>query len=244
MPEWPLACASLLALSVWLVLPAASPAAQGLDRLPGNEKVIALTFDEHVEEGVAKRGASETLAILRRNDIRCTFFFTGQAILARPDLVRRIVSDGHEIGNHTFSHAWVLPRDEKEDRLLGELARTQELLRGRAGAAAVPLWRAPYGNVAAQQATWARKIGLAHVGWTLDLLDWESDPRSPRYLTADGMLARFVALLDSRESRGAIVLGHLETARADEHLHSVLQRMIGEARRRGFRFVRVSERAE
>jgi peptidoglycan-N-acetylglucosamine deacetylase len=186
----------------------------------------------------------ETLAILRANGVRCTFFLTGRTLLARPGLAGVLAADGHEIANHGFSHAWVHPRDEREERLLGELSRTQDLLAAAGGASVAPLWRAPYGNVTPQHTQWARaRLGLTHVGWTLDMLDWEADGGSARYLDARGLLGRFLGLLESGEGRGAVVLCHLETARPGDYLHEVLANMIAQARARGFRFVRVSDLA-
>jgi peptidoglycan-N-acetylglucosamine deacetylase len=226
------------------VLAPPAAAGDGITSLSTDERAIALTFDLHTLDPAPRAEGLETLAILRSSVVRCTFFLTGRTLLARPALAGQLADDGHEVANHGFSHAWVNPGDEREDRLLDELGRTQELLAAAGAGATTRLWRAPYGNVTAQHMGWARAgLGLTHVGWTLDLLDWESDRKSPRYLDARGLLARFVQLLDGDRARGAVVLCHLETAREGELLHQVLPDMIAEARTRGYRFVRVSELA-
>jgi peptidoglycan/xylan/chitin deacetylase (PgdA/CDA1 family) len=226
------------------VLAPPAAAGDGITSLPTDERAIALTFDLHTLDPAPRAEGLETLAILRSSGVSCTFFLTGRTLLARPALAGRLAADGHEVANHGFSHAWVNPGDEREDRLLGELGRTQDLLAAGGVGATTRLWRAPYGNVTPQHMAWARAgLGLTHVGWTLDLLDWESDRKSSRFLDARALLARFVRLLDGDRARGAVVLCHLETSREGEFLHQVLPAMIGEARARGYRFVRVSELA-
>ncbi len=220
------------------------PAAYGqsyASRLPTGERVIALTFDDHFEPGVEKYGAREILDILGRNGIKCTFFVTGALVAENPDLIKEIVNRGHEIGNHTYSHAYVMPASDTRERLTAELAKTDSLLEALCGASVVPFWRAPYGNVNKKLIAWAEELGLAHVGWTFDTLDWEFNTSSKNYLDPPKLLARYVRFLSSDQAVGAIVLCHLETQRKKDHLFTVLQAMIEETWKRGFRFVKVSE---
>ena len=67
-----------------------------VSRVSTEEKVVALTFDD----GPTPRGSSSVLGILRRHDVRATFFLMGSLIEKYPDAGRAIVDEGHELGNH------------------------------------------------------------------------------------------------------------------------------------------------
>src|SRR5688500_1431587 len=98
---------------------------------------VALTFDD----GPTELGLDSVLPELEHHGAKATFFVTGREAQARPDLVRRLTEDGHEIGNHSYSHKRMALKSRTfYDR---ELSRTQAVLEGLGVRAT--LFRPPYG---------------------------------------------------------------------------------------------------
>jgi peptidoglycan/xylan/chitin deacetylase (PgdA/CDA1 family) len=246
--------AALLLLGV---LPgfAGAPAAANVASVPKVGPYFALTFDAHAEA----QGAEELLALLRARGVHATIFVTGQFALRYPNLVREAFLDGHEIGNHTFSHphltTWESNRRHEtrpgitRELLQRELRQTTVAITAAIGAEPAPLWRAPYGEHNAAIRSWAAELGLAHVDWThaegrsLDALDWVENPKARNYLSAEAMARRLIEF-EARSGvplAGSIVLMHLGNTRPDLPLLEALPIFLDETDRRGLRPVPVGE---
>lgn len=233
------------------------PAVRDIERGNPARKAVSFTFDG----GSADNAADEILTLLKTKNIRTTLFLTGEFIKRYPDTVRRAAADGHEIGNHTFSHPHLTTfelngRQELREgvdayyvaRQLAQAAQSYELVTGRKMA---PLWRAPYGEVNPQILAWAEQAGYRHVGWTrrvgplasLDSLDWVEDRDSRLYLTGAELKRRFVqvATHEPEKLRGGIFLMHLGTDRKTDKLHWQLDEILKTYLRLGFEIVPVSE---
>jgi peptidoglycan/xylan/chitin deacetylase (PgdA/CDA1 family) len=217
--------------------------------VPGAGPFFALTFDAHVEA----QGAAELLALLRERHVLATIFVTGRFAETYPELLRRAARDGHEIGNHTFSHphltTWA--SNHRHDTRPGitreflqdELLRTAAAIRAAIGRPPSRFWRAPYGEHNATIRAWAAELGLVHVDWThgttdsLDALDWVEKPGTRRYLSPEAM-ARRLLQFERRHGiplAGSIVLMHLGSARPDLPLLEALPIVLDETDRRGLR---------
>ncbi|MFF0248647.1 polysaccharide deacetylase family protein [Streptosporangium sandarakinum] len=184
----------------------------------GKAKCVALTYDDGPGHDTAR-----LLDILARHHARATFFLVGGMVLANADgALRRMVRDGHELGNHTWSHPQLTALSESAVR--AELARTQNVIERRTGVRAT-LMRPPYGATDGRVAAVARRMGLAQVLWNVDTLDWR-DRVTP-------VVARRATAIKP----GSIVLMH------DIHRTTVdaAPRILKELTRRGFVFVTVSE---
>jgi peptidoglycan/xylan/chitin deacetylase (PgdA/CDA1 family) len=106
-----------------------------------SERRIALTFDD----GPDPRTTPRVLGSLREHDLKATFFVLGRQVKENPGLLRRIVEEGHTIGNHTYNHADMSYLSQKRMRL--ELRRTQEAVDDALGYHyPMVLMRPPYGN--------------------------------------------------------------------------------------------------
>ena len=204
-------------------------------------KTIALTFDD----GPAWPWTGAILEELARDSVEATFFVVGRNAERHPDLMRRIWAEGHEIGNHTFTHpnlAAVSPR-----RAELELNATQRVIEAELGRSTV-LFRPPY-NADAEPASAdevtpilrAAQLGYVTVGESLDPEDWqlaaEDSFASPRPRTgrdvANAILEQVHAL------RGNAVLLHDgggDRSRTVEALRIVVPQL----KREGYRFVTVS----
>jgi peptidoglycan/xylan/chitin deacetylase (PgdA/CDA1 family) len=100
---------------------------------------VALTFDIEIDE----RTLYSILDILEARGLKGTFFVTGRWVTAYPDAARRIVADGHEIGNHSLTHPFFTKIGM--DGVAPELDKTEQIVRDVTGASTRPYFRFPYG---------------------------------------------------------------------------------------------------
>ena len=140
----------------------AKPAAARVDC--AKVKCIALTFDDGPGPYTAR-----LLDTLKKHKAKATFFLVGKRVEERRKLARRIAREGHEIGNHSYSHQSLPALPDFE--LTEELSRTQDVLR-RAIGRRPRLMRPPYGHTDARVRAAAGELGLAQVLWTGTTLDW------------------------------------------------------------------------
>lgn len=126
---------------------------------------VALTFDD----GPDPRYTTKILDILKKHDAKATFFLVGARAKAYPDIVNRMITEGHSIGNHTFWH----PNLAKEGtgRLHWELTQTQKVLHQITGKETT-LFRAPYGSLNEELVELAKVMGYNVIGWSVDSNDW------------------------------------------------------------------------
>lgn len=139
-----------------------------------NPKLLALTFDD----GPDPKWTPKVLSTLEAAHVPATFFVIGENALVRPDLLRRMVADGDEIGNHTYTHPNLAGSSEAETRL--EINATQRLVQAYTGRS-MTLFRAPYFGDAEpttadelQPALRAQQAGYTIVGLHVDPNDWQN----------------------------------------------------------------------
>ncbi|MGY1754870.1 polysaccharide deacetylase family protein [Blastococcus sp. SYSU D01042] len=132
---------------------------------PTGERTVALTFDD----GPRPDSTPAVLDVLRSRGVTATFFVTGGNAARHPDLVRRIVAEGHTIGNHSWSHpdlSGLSPAGRA-----AEMDRTSQAVVDATGV--VPcFFRGPYGVHGGAIASQAVERGMSVVGWSLDTRDW------------------------------------------------------------------------
>lgn len=181
---------------------------------------IAMTFDD----GPSEKLTPELLDILAQHHIHATFFVIGRNVVEHPEILQRAVREGHEIGNHSWSHpAFGRMRDES---VRAELQKTDEAIRTAIGVRPV-LMRPPYGSIAARQKKWINsEFGYRIILWDVDPLDWKRP--GPAVVTS-----RIV-----RETRpGSIILSH------DIHPGTIkaMPGTFDQLQAKGFKFVTISE---
>lgn len=152
-------------------------------------KCLALTFDDGPMPETAK-----LLDVLKKQHVSATFFVVGEQAKAHPGVLRRMVAEGHVVGNHSFSHPefWKISAASVKS----QLSRATAAIRKATGKK-VTLFRPPYGESNAKIRSIAGKQGLCQILWSVDSLDWRSKN------------AKEVAKRVLRLARpGAIVLSH------------------------------------
>ncbi|HEV2280817.1 MAG TPA: polysaccharide deacetylase family protein [bacterium] len=182
---------------------------------------IALTFDD----GPSPLATPLLLAVLRRYGAHATFFVIGEHARAYPYLVRTMVANGHEVGDHTYHHPNMVTVGDAVAQ--SEIAAGAAMIDRTAGRPA-EWFRPPGGDYTAGVAEDARRLGLGMAMWTTNSGDWSLPPFRV-------LIERVLA----RAEPGAIVLMHngtLNTVRA-------LPAVIVELRRRGYTLVTVSQLA-
>jgi peptidoglycan/xylan/chitin deacetylase (PgdA/CDA1 family) len=230
-------------------LPPPGPPPADLARGPEEGRRIALTFDGSSMDNTT----SSILEVLRGKGLKATFFLTGEFIRRYPESTRLIAEEGHEVGNHTYSHRHLttFERNHRQDTLPGitreilqkDLADNADLYRKTTGREMAPLWRAPYGEHSETLRRWAWEAGWRHVGWTydprtrlsLDTLDWVSDESSTLYLSSEQMVRKVLDFGDKTGLglAGGIVLLHLGNERRGDTLFP-LARLIDELVLKGY----------
>jgi len=149
---------------------------------------LALTFDD----GPNATWTPRLLEILARHQVRATFFLLGSHAEGKPELVRRIASAGHLIGNHSWSHP-SLSRSSS-GRIREELQRTEETLEQITGAP-VRFFRPPFGARRPAVLRIARELGLMPVLWNAMTSDW-SEP------SAEIIVEHLAKKIDGLKRRG------------------------------------------
>jgi len=179
---------------------------------------VALTFDDGPDP-VHTPAVLDTLAA---EGVRATFFVVGEKVVAHPDLIARIVGDGHELGNHTYSHPYLPLR--RSHTVADELARTDDAIARITGT--VPrLARPPYGGRSPRNVRAFVRAGKQLVLWDVNSFDWKGKPAEH---VADRVLTRV--------RPGSIVLMHDVCA----HTPAALRLIIGGLRSRDYALDTVS----
>ncbi len=168
---------------------------------------VALTFDA----GASAAPAQDILKTLRERSVRCTFFLTGRFARDNPDIVRSIVADGHEPGNHTFSHPDL--RRLEDDGIREELRRAEETISAICGRSTRPWFRPPFGARDGRVLKVAREEGYECVYWTLD--SWDSFRKG---ITAREIRERVLG----RVKAGDVVLFHIGSRATADALPDIL----------------------
>jgi peptidoglycan/xylan/chitin deacetylase (PgdA/CDA1 family) len=183
---------------------------------------IAMTFDD----GPSAETTPQLLDILKQRNLKVTFFEIGQNAERNPAIVKRILAEGHEIGNHSWTH----PQLSKlsDERVTEEITKTQDAIKNASGSGYTPtLLRPPYGAITARQKEWIEKqFGLSIIMWSVDPFDWKRPGES---------VIEQRILAGARP--GAIILSHDIHKQTVDAMPATLDALIA----KGFKFVTVSQ---
>ncbi len=183
---------------------------------------IALTFDD----GPHPTYTPQILDILKANDIKATFFVIGENAEKHPDIVKRIIAEGHEIGNHTYSHPHLKKIGDEELTL--ELKRTEALLTERFGYTPT-LFRPPEGYCCAAVQQSSDRMGYSLTLWDVDTTDWAHNP-------SDNIIKTVLATVKD----GSIILCH-DFVTKPSPTPDAIKVLIPKLKAKGYEFVTVSE---
>ncbi|MFA9556993.1 polysaccharide deacetylase family protein [Evansella sp. AB-rgal1] len=193
---------------------------------PATVNQVALTFDD----GPDPRFTPQLLDVLNEYGVKATFFIMGARAEAHPDLVQRIVEEGHIIGNHTFWHPNLVEQGEVAT-LEREVQKTEDFLESLIGYR-TKLFRAPYGFLYNELVEKLRDMDYTIVGWSVDSLDWQED--SPEEIAFNVL---------SNTTPGSIILMHDGAEWEGDRTNTIqsLQEIITTLQQGGIEFVTVPE---
>jgi peptidoglycan-N-acetylglucosamine deacetylase len=184
------------------------------------EKILAMTFDDGPHPSLTPK----ILDMLKERNIKATFFLIGQQVKMYPDLVRRIIAEGHEIGNHTWTHCSLTSRSDEQIRK--ELQKSADAV-FEVAQVRPQLVRPPYGAVNTRiKNLMFTEFGYSTIMWSVDPQDW----RRPGVSVVTSRLV-------NGAHPGAIMLAH------DIHPPTILAMpsMFDQLIAKGYQFVTVSQ---
>jgi len=190
---------------------------------PYNQAGIALTFDD----GPDLVFTPQILEKLRKYHVKGTFFLLGENMEKYPHLVKQIASEGHVIGNHTYSHPKLTEISdetyhfeiEKTDRIVQELAGYKPRF-----------FRPTYGAINENQVAWATEQKMMVIQWSVDTLDWKG-------LSADVI----TQTVGANVLPGSIILQHSADGVPLQGSVDALDQIIPALQKKGARFVTLPE---
>lgn len=175
-----------------------------------DQKVIYLTFDAGYENGCT----AKILDTLKEHNVQAAFFLVGNYIQQNGDLVRRMVDEGHIVGNHTMHHYDMSKISDKES-FSKELTDLEDLFRETTGQEMSKYYRPPQGIYSESNLQMARELGYRTVFWSLAYVDWQNDAQPTKEEAFSKLLPRIhpgaVVLLHSTSRTNAQILDELLT---------------------------------
>lgn len=181
---------------------------------------IAFTYDD----GPHATNTPRLLEMLKQRGIKATFFCVGQCVAEYPEIAKRIVEEGHEIANHSWSHPLLSKMNEASVR--EQIEKTHQAIKQATGVEP-KIFRPPYGGFTLRQRQWANAVfGYKTVLWDVDTLDWQH--HNP---------AKTESIALSQTRSGSIILTHDIHKTTIDAMPTLLDALLA----KGFKFVTVSE---
>ena len=175
-----------------------------------SQKVLYLTFDAGYENGRTE----QILDVLKKHEVKAAFFLVGNYIEKNEDLVRRMVGEGHIVGNHTMHHPDMSKLSDKA-AFTKELTDLENLFRETTGKELPKFYRPPQGLYSEENLKMAQQLGYKTVFWSLAYADWNNGSQPTRDQAFSKLLPRThngaVVLLHSTAKTNAAILDELLT---------------------------------
>ena len=183
------------------------------------KRVLYLTFDAGYENGCTEK----ILDVLKREQVPAAFFLVGNYLERNADLVRRMVAEGHTVGNHTMHH-YDMSKLTTKEAFSKELTDLEVLYREVTGESMPKFYRPPQGIYSEDNLKMAKELGYRTVFWSLAYVDWNNDAQP----TAEAAMGKLLP----RTHPGAVVLLH-STSRTNAE---ILEQLIGKWKEEGYTF--------
>ena len=188
------------------------------------EKVLYLTFDAGYENGCTEK----ILDTLKKHDVKAAFFLVGNYLEKNADLVRRMVEEGHIVGNHTMHH-YDMSKISEKGAFSKELTDLEALYKETTGQEMLRFYRPPQGIYSEENLKMAQELGYKTVFWSLAYVDWNNDAQPTKEQAFSKLLPR--------THNGAVVLLHSTSKTNGEILDALLTKW----KEMGYRFGSVEE---
>ncbi|MDC3413458.1 delta-lactam-biosynthetic de-N-acetylase [Aquibacillus sp. 3ASR75-11] len=183
------------------------------------DKVVYLTFDNGYEAG----HTSKILDVLKKKKVPATFFVTGHYVKSQPELIKRMVKEGHIIGNHTYRHPENLTSVSKQ-RIEKELRKLEDAVADISEQKTMKYLRPPKGVFSERTLSITQDLGYMNVFWSLALVDWNKGKEQ-------GWQQAYKKVIKQMHPGAVILLHTVSKDNAD-----ALEHLIDELRKRGYTF--------
>lgn len=173
-----------------------------------DEKKIYLTFDAGYENG----NTEKILDALKENDVKAAFFLVGNYLETCPEIVKRMVDEGHIVGNHTYHHKDMATLTTK-DSFMKELTDLETLYKETVGSDMPKFYRPPQGKFSEEQLEWAKDNGYKTCFWSLAYVDWDEKKQPSKDEAMEKLTKRIhpgaIVLLHSTSSTNGEIMGDI-----------------------------------
>lgn len=177
---------------------------------PSGEKILYLTFDAGYENGYT----APILDTLKKHQVPAAFFVVGHFLETSPELVKRMVNEGHTVANHTFHHP-DMSKISSLEAFQSELSQTEALYETITGQPMAKYYRPPQGKYSVSNLKMAKELGYQTFFWSLSYVDWYQDDQPSKEEAFEKLLGRIhpgaIILLHSTSSTNAEILDELLT---------------------------------
>lgn len=190
-------------------------------RVKTTQRVVALTFDD----GPDPVQTPKMLDVLRDNGVHALFFCVGSRAEQYPDIVKRIIDEGHIIGNHSYSHSYFFPLFGRKTMSM-DIERCTVVLQGITGER-VPYFRPPFGVTNPTIAYAVNRYGLKTIGWSIRSLDTLNSTNKKIINRVVGKLhnGAIILLHDNRQNSELLVLNLITELKKREYRIERLDRI-------------------
>ncbi len=175
-----------------------------------DQKTIYLTFDAGYEAGYT----SSILDTLKKHNAEAAFFLVGNYIETSPELVKRMVEEGHIVGNHTYHH-YTMAQISDEASFEKEMKALEEIYTETTGKELEKFYRPPQGIYSEDNLKMAQKMGYKTIFWSLAYVDWYQENQPTKEQAFDKLIPRIhpgaIVLLHSTSKTNAEILDELLT---------------------------------
>lgn len=175
-----------------------------------DEKILYLTFDAGYENG----NTPAILDALKKHQAPAVFFAVGNFIKDNPDLIKRMITEGHIVGNHTMTHPDMSQISSMES-FQKELEGVEELYTSVTGEPMTKFYRPPRGVYSTENLSMAKELGYSTFFWSLAYVDWIQDQQPSKEEAFQKLIPRIhpgaIVLLHNTSSTNAAILDELLT---------------------------------
>ena len=173
------------------------------------DKVIYLTFDEGYENGCTEK----ILDILKANDVKATFFVTKSYIESEPELIKRMVAEGHVVGNHSDTHPDMTTISDEQ--IVSEIENCAESFKALTGQEMPRFFRPPAGAYSIRTLEKTQEVGYKTIFWSFAYRDWVTDDQPGADVAYETVMNNY--------HNGCIMLLHAVSESNTEALDSIIK---------------------
>lgn len=185
-----------------------------------DKKALHLTFDVGYENGYT----TQILDILKANNVKATFFATLPYLNENPEIIKRIVKEGHTVGNHTSNHLSMPSLADDKENFIGEFKSVEKKFKDITGEDITLYFRPPMGEYSQKSLAMTKNLGYKSIFWSFAYADWDPN-NQPNPIEAKKIILNGL-------HNGAILLIHAVSKTNTEILDSVIK----DVKNQGYKF--------